>query len=200
MLHENTTVGNQSWSTQDPTIDFSKTATLEGTLLVNSSNYVPNVGDGSGREGYYLFITDINSWVFDIGLASNGFLINNYPAGRPFMPYSIAGGFHTYMLTINDYTATFSVDGKVVQSGIAAQDPSFIGPFASRFLFGGAAGASVSNTELREACVTDSATPCLATTTPEPKSLFLLLAAAILIGIHQLKMFKSRRRQGSIKA
>lgn len=159
LLYENTTVGEQYWTTIDPSIDFSKSVMLEGSLLINSSNFVPRIPDGSSREGYYFMLGDSTGEAYTIGLASSGFVINDYP-GKSLTPYPFSGGFHVYRLTINGNQASFSIDGTIVQTGIEPEPPGISPSTTSMSFFGAVAGLSVSNTELRYFCYSTSGSPC----------------------------------------
>jgi hypothetical protein len=147
-LEENTTAGGQSWSIAP--VDFSQHSVLQANLHIISSNYVPNVGTGT-REGYYLILEDISGTSFAIGLASAGFNINTITVpNHPLTPYPapVTDGFHLFRLDVSKSVGTFSIDGAVVASNIPA------GPFEQASGgFGGAAGASVSDTELRSLLV-----------------------------------------------
>lgn len=174
-LHENTTAGVQYWSVSNPAIDFSQSTILQASLLINSSNYVPMLGDGTTREGYYLGIQDKNGNAYSIGLASDGYALNSVSIpNRPLSPYTIAGALRTYILTINNNSASFFIDGKLIQSNIAPQPDAF---HATEALFGGVAGLSRSDSELQSFCYGDSASACTSSSaTPEPRSSLLILA------------------------
>jgi hypothetical protein len=181
LLLENKTISAtaQYWNDlSDTSIDFSKSFSIEARLQINSSNFIQNIGDGSSREGYYLFASDKTGVAFSVGLAASGFVINDYPAGT-FVSYPIVGGFHTYKLTINNGLAAFSIDGAVLKTGIT---PEPFGQVLSESLFGAAAGASISNTALSYFCTSDSGSACAPSTTtatPEPTSLVLLLTGLL---------------------
>ncbi len=147
-LEENTTAGAQYWSIAP--VDFSQHSVLRATLHIISSNYVPNVGTGT-REGYYLTLQDISGTSFAIGLADTGFNINTIEVpNHPLTPYpfSITNGFHLFRLDVSNSVGTFSIDGTVLASNLSP------GPvLQASGAFGGAAGASVSDTELRSLIV-----------------------------------------------
>lgn len=194
LLVENTTVGNQYWSKVDSQVDFSESLTLQLSILINSSNYVPRIGDGSSREGYYVELNDKIGQTYTVGLASSGFIINDYQ-GKSLHPYSIAGQFHAYTLSIANNEASFSIDGAVVESGIAPQ-PFNVVQLPSQEFFGGLAGLSVSDTRLSYVCYSTDSSPCAPSPSavPEPSSVFYAFG-----GMAALALITFRRSSEHLK-
>jgi hypothetical protein len=173
----------QYWTAAD-TLDITRHVYIQGVLEVNSSNEVPNVGTGT-REGYYFFFTDANGFGYSVGLADAGFNINTVEVpNHPLTPFRANDGFfHTYTLDVNNSLASFSVDGVLKASGIT---PYFIGSQdgVNNVKFGAAAGASISDTNLRSVCETTVGSCSVASAAPEPStvalcSAFLLPLAAL---------------------
>jgi hypothetical protein len=185
LLLENKTQPNtaQYWSAADTSIDFSSAFGIEASLLVNSSNFVQNGGDGSSREGYYLFAADITGRAYTVGITSSGVVLNDYPSGHV-IPYTLSNGFHTYDLLVSNSLASLSIDGVVVASDVAPESAGIQG-VTGLTSFGAAAGASVSNTELSFFCSSDSGSSCAPT--PEPDSWLLLFTGLAMVVIGSRK-------------
>lgn len=178
-LHEVKNVPNtsQGW-THTGNFDVTQHIFLEACLRINSSNNIENVGTGT-RQGYYLLVSDANSLGFDIGLADAGFSINTIIIpNAPLTPYPIAGAFHTYALAVDNGLGSFFIDGVLEASGIA---PYYAGPNTSVNVtsFGGLAGLSISDSDLRSVCVTTSGT-C---GTPEPSTVVLAGASILFLAL-----------------
>lgn len=151
-LHENTTGGNQYWFVLDSSVDFSAHIVVEARLHIVSSNEVPNVGTGT-REGYYLGLNDsIHTMEYAIGLADTGFNINSILVpNQPLTPYPfpVTDTFHTYRVVIDNFRASFYIDGQLVAGNIV---PNSLTLPLGRVLFGAGSGASRSVTELKTFC------------------------------------------------
>jgi hypothetical protein len=160
-LHESATNGGQYYGRQDAAVGFSQQLTLEAKVRVNSSNYVPNVGTGT-REGYYFYFIDSSGIAYTVGLADTGFNINSIVVpNQPLTPFAIAdGNFHTYRLEVLSGSASFSIDGVSLASGLG---PYFGGFYGEEVLFGGVAGASRSDTDLSYFCYDTHSTPLTST-------------------------------------
>ena len=175
------TATSESWSEADSTINFANSFVIEGDILINSSNFVPNGGDGSSREGYYLFASDTTGAAYSVGLTSTGFVINDYPSGT-LVPYPTTSGFHLYDLAVLHGLATFSVDGTVLATGIA---PEPYGQAFGSVIFGASSGLSLSNTETSFVC-TGSGSACSAAA-PEPASWTLALGFVVALAISRVR-------------
>jgi hypothetical protein len=159
VLHQITTAGAQYWYLTDPSIDFSQHIILTAILKINSSNYIANIGTGT-REGYYLAVRGLQG-LYTVGLAGAGFNINSVgtpdQALTPYRYQTGTGPFHTYRLDIVGLVASFSIDGQVRAENIPPQPRDYI---ALDVHFGGSAGSSRSDTELKSFCFGKSASSC----------------------------------------
>lgn len=182
LLHDVSTSGGQYWMIPD-TVDFSGHVTLTADLRINSSNYVPNIGTGT-REGYYLALQDINGLDYIVGLASQGFNINTISVpNQPLTPYPVAGSFHIFTIDVNNFKASFSIDGNMLASNIAPSSG-----LVGSSLFGPSAGASRSDSDLRTLCVVSGSGTCpTAAATPEAASLYLVLSGILVLTAKKLK-------------
>ncbi len=160
ILYEDTAAGNQYWYANDPSVNLSGHLVLQAVLNIISSNYIANIGTGT-REGYYLEVVDSKGNVFSVGLADAGYSINTIgtpnAALTPY-PISVVGSFHTYRLEVNNFVATFFIDGTQVAGGIGPNN--FGNPGGPTVYFGAAAGRARSVTELKSFCYGTSAVSC----------------------------------------
>jgi uncharacterized repeat protein (TIGR01451 family) len=172
ILDENTTAGGQNWSITDSSIDLSQDAVLVAVLKIDSSNYIPDIGTGT-REGYYIGIGDSASG-YTVGIADAGININSIGvSGQPLTPFPVAGAFHIFRLAIHDRLADFSIDGVDLASNV---QPTTISFGSGVVLFGGAAGRSLSVSELSLLCYGNSATACSQTSLPSIPDLTIAIS------------------------
>ena len=184
-LHVSKTLPNTflEWKETDSGTSFANMFTMEASIAVTSSNFVSNVGDGSSREGYYLFAADDTGRAYSVGITSTGVVLNDYPSGTV-IPYSLSNGFHTYDLSVKNDLASLSIDGVIVVSGVAPE-PAGLQGVTDITAFGPLAGASMSNTALDWFCSSDSGANCgagLQVSTPEPNSLWISLLGLAALG------------------
>jgi hypothetical protein len=160
-----TGIGAQGWGGTQIPLDFSTAPyVLEASLKVISSNYIPDIGGGVSRSGYYLVAVDNAGKIFSVGIAATGIAINTDANlapdnGLPFTPFDTTDGFHLYRLEVGGGLGALFIDGVLFGStamgGNARPDvPNEVG-------FGDVTGAGVSETELQH--FTFSAVPLPAT-------------------------------------
>lgn len=125
------------------------------------------------REGYYIAIGDSASG-YTVGIADAGININSIGVSdQPLTPFSVAGAFHVFRLTIHDRLADFSIDGVDLASNV---QPTTIDAGAGVVLFGGSAGRSLSVSELSLLCYGNSATACSQTSLPSIPDLTIAMS------------------------
>jgi hypothetical protein len=139
------------WQRNDVPIAFRDGFEMDIALSVVSSTYVPNVGDGTQRSGFYFEAIDSLGRRLTLGVASQGLTVNTdltlHPTnGIPLTASPVSGGLHLLQVRVASDSAVLAVDGS--RQGACALGPAVSPGSANNVYFGDGSGGGASEVEI----------------------------------------------------
>jgi hypothetical protein len=139
------------WHREDISFAFNQGFSAEIKIQAVSSLYVPDVGDGSQRSGFYLECIDTTGRRMTLGIASSGLTVNTdgqlQPSnGIPFLTFDMTNAVHDIKLFTTADSIYLFIDG-IRHAAIALGPPIF--PSTARVVyFGDGTGAAGSQVKI----------------------------------------------------
>jgi len=114
--HATGALDTRFWHRNDVPFTFNRDFSLDITMNVISSDYIPNVGDGTQRSGFYFEAVDTLGRRLTLGIASAGVTVNTdrtlQPTnGIPLVNFVTQGAFHDYEVEAVSDSLILRIDG-----------------------------------------------------------------------------------------
>ena len=139
------------WQRLGDPVTFSGDFSMDITMRVISSDYIPDVGDGTQRSGFYFEVDDSLGHRLALGISAIGLTVNTdrtlSPSnGIPLVPFATGGGLHDFEVDAISDTLVLRIDGTRV-GACPIGDPFLVGN-PSDVYFGDGSNAAGSTVEV----------------------------------------------------